>query len=985
MDRLKFIRFFVFVIALFSVVPVVAQVSVATSGKAIKSAFPLVSSKGNAGVYYDEGDFEVVKKTVTLFVGDVERVTGKSLKVSASDTDLSKNLVIIGSIGQNKLIDQLVKNKKIDPAAIQGQWERFIIQTVEKPLPGVDKALVIAGSDRRGTAYGVFSVSEAIGVSPWYFWADVPVKKQESLAISPVKYVSQTPSVKYRGIFLNDEGWGLTPWAAKTDDPQLNDIGPKTYAKICELLLRLKVNMLAPAMHPGSGSFNKYPENKVIADSYGIIMGSSHCEPLLFNNVTEWDSKTMGDWNYKTNKAGINRQLEKRVSENAPYENVYTIAMRGIHDAGIVGVPKEEQLLMLEDVIQDQRSILSRYINQPINEIPQIFVPYKEVLDIYEKGLNVPEDITIVWPDDNFGYLKRLSNSREQKRSGGAGVYYHLSYLGEPHDYLWLNTTPPALMFEELSKAYSLGATRYWLLNVGDIKPGELGIQLFADMAWNLDPFNFGNINLHQVDFLTSIFGEKYRNDIQDILSEYYHLAFERKPEAMGWGIEWNNEHEKEIVTDTDFSFANYNEAENRMTAYDRIADKATKILESLPQNYQPAFYELLYYPVKGAALMNKKFLTAQQNRWYARQGRAATNLTAEKTKLYHDSIRQITDIYNGLLNGKWNHMMSIPPGWTATYQNMPPVETLQIPAGANPQLFLSDEDCTYGVSNIHALPCFNPFTKKEYFVEIYNAGSRSFDWKAVANQPWIILSKSKGKISEQDRFTVAVDWKNAPVGEKITGIVELEMGNKKENVYVSLFNPSSPLMTDLQGLYVEDNGCISINAGMFHRKTENQDIHIEVIDGLGYENQCVQLGKAGAPAQAIWFKNIPRVEYDFYTFNAGSATVYTYALPLFAIDTNHNTRYGVTLDEKGTVQWPVTASPEYSSPWKLNVIRNAAISVIPVYIDKPGKHTLKIMCADPGMVIQKIVIDLGGMKRSYLGPPVNITSFTHENNRQVR
>ncbi len=938
-----------------------------------KTTFPLYSNNQKTTLYYDKNDFEAIKTTTSLFADDIERVTGNRPLLTNSSSELKDYTVIIGTIGKNALIDELIKEKKFDANPIQGQWERYIIQTIDQPFSGVKKALVIAGSDRRGTSYGVFSISEAIGVSPWYYWADVPVKKRNTLHIEAPLFVSQTPSIKYRGIFLNDEGWGLTPWAAKTDDPQLNDIGPETYAKICELLLRLKGNMLAPAMHPGSGSFNKYPENKIVADSYGIIMTSSHCEPLLFNNVSEWDSKTMGDWNYKTNKAGINKILEKRVSENAHYENVYTIAMRGIHDAGIVGVSKEEQCAMLEEVMKDQRNILGKYISKPIEEIPQVFVPYKEVLDIYEKGLKVPGDITIVWPDDNFGYLKRLSNKNEQKRSGGSGVYYHISYLGEPHDYLWLNTTPPAFMFEELSKAYSFGADRYWLLNVGDIKPGELGIQLFMDMAWNINQFNFGNINQYQVNFLASVFGEKYKKDIEDILSSYYHLAFERKPEAMGWGIEWNNEHMGEIITDTDFSLTNYNEAENRMAEYDRIANKAGRIWKSLPEEYKAACYELLFYPVKGAALMNKKMLTAQMNRWYAHQGRAATNLMAEKTKAYQDSIQQITETYNSLLNGKWNHMMSVPPGWVATYQDMPPVTTIDVPQEANPGLFLSNEDCTFGVSNIHTLPCFNPFTKKEYFVEIYNKGSKTFKWEAIAKQPWIKLNKKSGQISTQERIIVSIDWINAPVGERITGEIEIAMAGKKETVFVSLFNPATPTVSELNGMYVEDNGYVSINAGQFQRKNENKDIQIEVINGLGYENQAVQLGKAGAPAQEVWFKRTPKAEYDFYAFNAGSATVYTYALPLFSIDKEHNTRYGVTLDDDGTIQFPVTASPEYSSPWKMNVIRNAAISSVPVYIDKPGKHTLKIMCADPGMVIHKIVIDLGGMKRSYLGPETTL------------
>ena len=549
----------------------------------------------------------------SLFAEDVERVTGHRNRVDSKRTPEGKAVMVIGTLGHNRFIDELVEQGKLDIATIRNGWEQYLIQTVDNPAKDVSRALVIAGCDRRGTAYGTFALSEAIGVSPLYWWADVPVKQQKALYVGALRYVSKAPSVKYRGIFINDEGWGITPWAAKTFDRELGDIGPKTYAKICELLLRMKANMLAPAMHPGSGAFNKYPENKIVADSYAIVMTSSHCEPLLFNNVSEWHKETMGEWNYMTNKAGINKQLDKRIAENGKYENFYTLAMRGIHDAGLVGVPKDKEVSVVEEVIKDQREILSKHIPENIDSIPQLFVPYKEVMDIYERGLKVPEYVTLVWPDDNWGYMKRLSNKEEQKRKGEAGVYYHISYCGEPHDYLWLNTTPPTLIYEEMRKAYDTGAKRYWLLNVGDIKPGELGMKFFMDMAWDVNRFNMDTAYEFNTDYLTSIFGEQYRNDLKDIIDTYYLLGFQHKPEAMGWGYVWNNYRDRERVVDTDFSFVNYNEAESRMKEYDRIAAKAQKMLHALPEAYQAAFYELVYYPVKGADLMNKKMLTAQK------------------------------------------------------------------------------------------------------------------------------------------------------------------------------------------------------------------------------------------------------------------------------------------------------------------------------------------------------------------------------------
>lgn len=947
-----------------------SQVRISSCQESVAS-FPLFANGRVCNIFIDSADYEVVKTVSSLFAGDIERVVGRRGTVSTSDLIRGEEVIVIGTLEYNKFIDNLVKQGKLDVSAIRNGWEQYIIKVLDKPYKGVDRALVIVGSDRRGTAYGAFALSEAMGVSPLYWWSDVPVQRQSALYLETLDYTSKAPSIKYRGIFINDEGWGITPWAAKTFDPELGDIGPKTYARVCELILRMKGNMLAPAMHPGSGAFNKYSENKVVADSYGIVMTSSHCEPLLFNNVTEWNKNTMGEWNYITNKDGINKVLDKRILENAPYENYYTLAMRGIHDAGLVGVPKEKEVSLVEEVLNDQRAILAKYIDKDIDSIPQLFIPYKEVMDIYERGLKVPDCVTLVWPDDNFGYLKRLSNKDERQRKGGSGVYYHISYCGEPHDYLWINTTPPTLIYEEMRKAYDTGANRYWLLNVGDIKPGELGMKLFLDMAWDIDKFDFENTYTYQTDYLASIFGLRYKDDLEEILNSYYLLGFQHKPEAMGWGYEWNNHHDRERVIDTDFSFINYNEAENRMEEYDRIAGKSEKILKSLPEAYKAAFYELLFYPVKGAALMNKKMLTAQQNRWYARQGRAATNLYADKAQAYHDSLVFYTNKFNSLLGGKWNHMMSVAPGWTATYQEAPPTVRIEVPEHADMQIFIPGQDCIYGTSRMNVLPCLNPYTKKDSFVELYNKGSKEFTWKAVTESSWLRLSHASGKTVLQERISISVDWTKVPEGDDIVGEIEISSGDKVEKVFVPVFNPSTPSVENLKGIYVEDNGCVSINAGKFHRKQENGDIKIRTVKGLGYENDCVQLGEAIKPSQNMWFTNkAPKAEYDFYTFNAGNVTVYTYALPLFPVDSKHDTRYGIMIDD-GMVQWMTTNAKEYSSQWRLNVFRNSAVSVINMNINKPGKHTLKLICSDPGTIIQKVVLDFGGMKRSYLGPDV--------------
>lgn len=575
-----------------------AQVAVHEKSPETKYAFTLASPRQTAAILYDASDAAVVKRAAELFAADVEAVTGRRPQVTSA-TGETGPAVIVGTVGGSALIRRLSEAGKIDTAPLEGAWERYLIQTVANPLPGIRKALVIAGSDRRGAAYGLFTLSELIGVSPWYWWADVPVKKHAALHVDAPPTYSQTPSVRYRGIFLNDEDWGLTPWASQTFEPERGNIGPRTYAKVCELLLRLKANYLAPAMHPVSTSFNQIPENKLVADTFAIVMGSTHCEPLLLNTASEWDTQTMGPWNYDKNKEGINRVLTQRVRENSPYENVYTLALRGLHDGAMsTTLPMHEKVRMLQQALLDQRQILAENIDRPVETVPQAFTPYKEVLEIYSNGLELPDDVTIVWPDDNYGYMKRLSGVREQRRTGRSGVYYHVSYLGVPHSYLWFSTTPPSLMYEELRKAYDTTADRLWLLNCGDLKGSEMQVSLFLDMAWDIGRFTADNVVTYPARWLAGIFGEAYYDRLEAMTREHLRLAFPRKPEYMGWGYHWNRfDHNCEQLTDTDFSFTNYDEAPRRLEAYRKLGARAEALLHEIGDEARPAFYQLVYYP----------------------------------------------------------------------------------------------------------------------------------------------------------------------------------------------------------------------------------------------------------------------------------------------------------------------------------------------------------------------------------------------------
>ena len=921
-----------------------------------------------------------MKRAAELFAADVEAVTGRRPQVTSA-TGETGPAVIVGTVGGSALIRRLSEAGKIDTAPLEGAWERYLIQTVANPLPGIRKALVIAGSDRRGAAYGLFTLSELIGVSPWYWWADVPVKKHAALHVDAPPTYSQTPSVRYRGIFLNDEDWGLTPWASQTFEPERGNIGPRTYAKVCELLLRLKANYLAPAMHPVSTSFNQIPENKLVADTFAIVMGSTHCEPLLLNTASEWDTQTMGPWNYDKNKEGINRVLTQRVRENSPYENVYTLALRGLHDGAMsTTLPMHEKVRMLQQALLDQRQILAENIDRPVETVPQAFTPYKEVLEIYSNGLELPDDVTIVWPDDNYGYMKRLSGVREQRRTGRSGVYYHVSYLGVPHSYLWFSTTPPSLMYEELRKAYDTTADRLWLLNCGDLKGSEMQVSLFLDMAWDIGRFTADNVVTNPARWLAGIFGEAYYDRLEAMTREHLRLAFPRKPEYMGWGYHWNRfDHNCEQLTDTDFSFTNYDEAPRRLEAYRKLGARAEALLHEIGDEARPAFYQLVYYPLRGAELMNRMTLGGQRNRWYARQGRAATNAVRDEVQRCYDSLQVITRGYNSLLGGKWNHMMSMRQNYdgVSAYFNLPHLATHDAAGAPRLALQVAGEDVT-GARAFHALPAFDNYLRRTYPVEIYNRGGGTLAWTAHASEPWVVLSKSAGKTADEERITVGIDWEKAPSGNAVPAQIVFRAGEQSEKVLVSLFNPTAPSRAELRGIYVENNGCVSIPAAGCHRVRENDRIKITAVEDLGIEGPALQLGDPTAPLQIFRSRDVPCAEYDFYAFDAGSVDVYTYVLPTFPLhadrdfrigeNTNTDTKYSVQIDD-GALATPSSSHVEYSQVWFESVLRNCAVNKSTLHIDKPGRHTLRIRVGDPGIVLQKIVLDFGGMKRSYLGP----------------
>ncbi len=603
--------------------------------------FPLVRDGAAAALVVEDSIDPAVARAATDLSSDIDRVSGRRPTTLGELPTSARAIVLVGVAGHSPALARLAAAGKIDLAPLAGAWERFVIQVVAHPFPGIDQALIVAGSDRRGAIFGLYELSSTIGVSPWYWWADVPPPHRDTLVLGAGTHYFGPPSVRYRGIFLNDEDWGLQPWAAKTFEPETGDIGPKTYAKLFELLLRLKANTLWPAMHACTSPFNADPANARLAEAYGIVMGSSHAEPMLRNNVREWTAPKE-DYNYIANRDGVLDYWQQRVATNARYESIFTLGMRGIHDSAMVGPTTDaERVATLAQIFADQRALLAKHVRPEVEQVPQIFCAYKEVLSLYRQGLRVPDDVTIVWPDDNFGYIRNFATPAERTRAGGFGIYYHLSYLGRPLSYLWLSTTPPPLIWEEMRKAYEHGADRLWIANVGDLKPAEIGTEFFLQLGWDINRWRPDNLAGFLQEWSARNFSPAHAAEIAALLTVYYQLNFARKPEHLQWGLP------KQPFQPSPFTAA---EVQARLEAFATLRCRTEALRAHIPAEQQDAFYQLVFYPIIGSALANERTFEGERGNLAA--ARAANARLVTETHYFNEELS----------GGKWRGIMALEP-----------------------------------------------------------------------------------------------------------------------------------------------------------------------------------------------------------------------------------------------------------------------------------------------------------------------------------
>jgi hypothetical protein len=625
------------------------------------AAITLYDGKQVATVVHE--DTPTASLAARLLGRDLQAVTGIAPVISTRLADCSQVCVVLGRHDAPQ-VAAVAAHAQLSLGDLPGQWERYR-RVVVPARAGGTSYLLIAGSDARGATWGVVDLTRELGVSAWEWWADVAPRRQARVDVADTAVLSASPSVQYRGVFLNDEDWGLQPWAAKTWDKATGDIGPATYARIYELLWRLKANTIWPAMHDSTKPFYQIAGNPEMARDYAIVVGTSHAEPMMRNNVREWRPQQDGAFNFFTNRDKMLDYWQRRVDAVKDYENIYSLGVRGIHDSPMEGASSPRQArAAVAEVIALQRTMLAKATGQPVAEIPQALTLYKEVLDLYQAGLQVPGGTTIIWPDDNYGYLAQLSTPQERARAGGAGIYYHLSYWGRPHDYLWLGTTNPALVREQLDRAWQTGASKIWIANVGDIKPLEYLTQYFLDLAFD-HTLLAQTPAQHLLAWCTTQFGARHAPAVAALQREFYALSWERRPEFMGFG-------QTEPTTpngSNGYLRTGGEEARRRLDRYTTLTEQAEQLGAALPADRQDAYFELVLYPIRASASLNARILKLELAAALARQRQAGAQQQVDQARIAHAALVADTARYNALAGGKWRYMMDLAPRRLPVFQ----------------------------------------------------------------------------------------------------------------------------------------------------------------------------------------------------------------------------------------------------------------------------------------------------------------------------
>ena len=838
-----------------------------------QSWLPLVTNGQPVSILADDADHKGVLRAVNDLKDDFRKVTGNTPADVGRDVarHVSTTAIIVGTKGKSALIDRLVKEGKIPAAELNGKREKYIIQTVANPAGGITSALVIAGSDRRGTIYGIYELSRQIGVSPWYWWADVPVTHRDNLYAKPGSYTDGEPAVTYRGIFINDEAPAFQGWC----EEKFGGVNAKMYEHMFELILRLKGNFLWPAMW-GNALYHDDPRSGALADEMGIVLGTSHHEPMGRAHE-EWRYYNKGVWDYDKNKANLQEFWRGGMERMKDFETVVTVGMRGDGDSPM---SEDANIALLQRIITDQRSIIAKVTGKKAAERPQAWALYKEVQEYYDKGMRVPDDVTLLLCDDNWGNIRKLPALDAPKRKGGYGIYYHFDYVGGPRNYKWLNVTQNERTYEQMSLAYRHGVDKIWVVNVGDLKPMEFPISFFLDLAWNPGRFHAQNLAQWTEAWVTQQFGGNCVKEIARMLDLYTKYSSRVTPE---------------LLDDKTFSLDNYDEYATVLNDYKDLSLDALRLYNLLPPEYRDAFDELVLFPINAVGNIYEMYYALALNKKYAAVYDMRANAYADKVKecFRRDSI--LTVHYNkDIAGGKWAHQMD--------------QQRIGYTSWNNPQV--------------------NIMPKVEYV------------------------------------------YREEPAEKR----------------------------------FIEADGYVSIEAHHYARAKGDGNIHWEIIPNLGRTGSAVTTFPQAAypPANSSVY-----LEYDMQTtFAGGDVEVQVFLAPTLNFNANKGLRYALSFD--GGEETVVNFNGHYRGElgdWqgeriiktatKMKIVGSfqsavgsqqsavavssqqsagAVASALPTanrqLPTENGLHTLRIRVLEPGIVLEKILIDFGGLKPSYLGAP---------------
>jgi hypothetical protein len=945
------------------VVVVLAASGVASSATAATGAAPVVSFAPSAGavvlaqgsraatVWVDAGDWPGVVRAATDLQSDIERVTGvKPRFTSTPSAPAGGHAIIIGTLGRSRIIDRLVASRRIDVTKVRGRWEAFLIQAVDAPMPGVSRALVIVGSDKRGAIFGTYEVSEQIGVSPWSWWADVPPASHDGLFVASGTRVIDAPVVRYRGIFLNDEAPALSGWA----QAKFGGANHSFYRHVFELLLRLRANYLWPAMWLPRAFADDDPESARLADEYGIVMGTSHHEPMMRAHE-EWGRYGKGEWDYSKNDAVLREFWRGGVERSKGYETITTIGMRGDGDQAM---SEQTNTALLERIVADQRKILSDVHKRPAAKIPQLWALYKEVQGYYERGMRVPDDVTLLWCDDNWANIRRLPTPQERQRAGGAGIYYHFDYVGGPRNYKWINVTPIAKVWEQMHLAAQYDATRIWIVNVGDLKPMEFPIEFFLTYAWNPERWPYERLGAYADAWAARQFGQAHAAEIAALINGYSKLNRRRTPELLD--------------PDT-LSLVHYREAERVLEERRRQVAAAEALETALDPRYRDAFYQLVLYPVKASAVVQEIYVAAGRNRLYAVQGRVSANREAARARALFDEDAALAKRYNSLNGGKWVHMMDeINMGYT--YWQSPPVEVMpavsEIRPNAGPEPALALEGDPYGRPRWgtppETVPSIDRIRRNTRWVDVFNRGNAPFTFTASGDQPWLRVMPASGTVNDEQRLEIGADWATVPATATEAWLTIETSAGVRFKVRVPIA-PTEVAPRSPAGTFVETDGYLAIDAPHFGSAIGQGAIAWQTLPdfgrGLGGVTVSPVLAAEVAPGGAS-----PRLTYDLQFAKAKEVTIEFQFAPSIDFQPGDGLRFGWSI---GAAAPQVLRLETAKSTATLEQAEAESIRKVSarVRVDA-GHHVLSFWYVTPGVVIERIVIDAGGLRPSSLGPP---------------